>query len=117
MSEHPKMLYRPHESGPVHHVWGNKCNLLVVEDATAEAAALADGWNVSPPPEGEAWPEAPDPSEFSLLDQSALKIADALPALSPEELTTLLDAERAGKTRKGVVTLLEDAIAAFKPPE
>jgi hypothetical protein len=111
MSEHPKMLYRPAgtDHGLVHEVWGHKVHLLTVDGPDAEAAAVSDGWSLSPPPEGGCWPER---SEFSLLDEPAKRIVGALPDLTADELKALLEAEQSGKARKGVVKLLEDALTA-----
>lgn len=50
--------------------------------------------------------------DFSILDQSIPVIDGAIEGLAVRDLRALLDAERAGKTRKGVVDLLTKAIEA-----
>lgn len=52
--------------------------------------------------------------DFSVLDQSIPKVAEAIEGLDVDTLEALLDAETAGKTRKGVTEALEAAIAAAK---
>lgn len=67
--------------------------------------AIKDGWAL--PYDFLAAPVA----EKSLLDLTAPEIAAALPSKSGEELLALYDAEKAGKTRKGVLAAIEEAIA------
>lgn len=116
--EYPKLMYRPAAEGHAEEVWGVMCNLLTVEDADAEAAALDDGWSLTPPSK-----DAPAPgkgsdatSEFSLLDEPLRVIKDQLEALTAEEVDALLTAERNGKTRKGVIAALEEALEAKTAP-
>lgn len=50
---------------------------------------------------------------LSILDGSLNDLRAAIPTLSVGEIELLLDAERNGKTRKGAIALLEEAL----PPE
>jgi hypothetical protein len=47
MSDYPRLLYRPGDQEPC---WGVMVDTLRVESAGEEAAALADGWSLSPVP-------------------------------------------------------------------
>lgn len=98
---YPLALYRDGSE----FVWdGRDTDRLVVDGKSAHEAALADGWA-----------EAADflvstPSAKSILDGNAKEIAEALPDLSLEDLEKLKADETAGKTRKGVLSLIETAI-------
>ena len=60
-----------------------------------------------------AWEPRPGGGqEPSLLDGNTDEIKAALADLSAEELTDLLAAETAGKSRKGVIAALSEAIEA-----
>lgn len=50
------------------------------------------------------------PHEPDVLDGTTKEIAAAIEGMEVEELVELMEREKAGKTRKGVVKLLEDAI-------
>lgn len=105
----PRLLYKRAEGGNSQPIWGlGNFEVLEVADADAQAVAEADGWTVTPQ-SGDA-PSVP--AAFSLLDEKVAVIVEHLPALTPDELDELLAAEKAGKTRKGVIEALEEAIAA-----
>lgn len=111
---YPKMLYR--EGSEVELNGGASADVLVVADEAEHEAAVADGWQgadafFAEPVEGEADSEA----GLSILDQPVKDIVAVLPELTGEELAVLLEAETNGKTRKGLITALELAIAAAKP--
>lgn len=101
------MLYKVSEK-PNAELGGRK---LVYRATAADAVeeALAAGWSTSPDEAefGEAAPVA----EASLLDGSIEEIKSALPALTDEDLLATLDAETAGKTRKGVISAIEAEVA------
>ncbi|KKC25828.1 hypothetical protein [Sphingomonas sp. SRS2] len=67
-------------------------------------AALADGWLL--PRDFLTAPKA----EKTLLDKTAAEIIAEIPSLSGEALLELLEAEEKGKTRKGVLAAIKDAI-------
>jgi hypothetical protein len=105
-----KMLYRA-GSKPNPAVDNLHVEHTVIDKADLDKH-LADGWYASPadiPAKAEK-PDAPE-TPLSLLDESAATITETLPALTPDELKALLDAENAGKARKGVTAALEKAIA------
>jgi hypothetical protein len=52
-----------------------------------------------------------------ILDQSVAKLKEALPGLSSDELRALRKAEVGGKTRKGALQAIDEALAAAEPPE
>ncbi len=102
------MLYRP-ASDPHPDMAGMKAEYEIVPKEEVEAR-LADGWYRSPghfPAEGAKAdvPAAP----LSLLNETAEKIIETLPALTKDEIGALLKAETEGKARKGVIAALEKA--------
>lgn len=99
MTNYPKALYR---AGSEFEWEGKSFDRIQVEDEESHEAALADGW-LHPR-------DALDATDATLLDQSAAKITEALPSQSDEQLIEFLDAERAGKSRKGVLAAIEDEI-------
>lgn len=102
MSFVPKtMLYRP-GSEPNPEAWNLPVETLSVEDEMVPDA-LADGWYAHPS-------EFPAVGSFSLLSENAKTIIEHLPALTREELAALLEAEKAGKARAGVMTAIEKAL-------
>lgn len=98
---YPLALYR---DGSEFDWDGRQTDRLTVADKDAHSQAIADGWAEA----GDYL--ASSKSEKSLLDSNAKEIAEALPALSLEELEKLKAEETAGKTRKGVLSLIETAI-------
>jgi hypothetical protein len=52
-------------------------------------------------------------ADLSILDQSIPAIGKVVPALNRDDALALLGAEQIGKTRKGVVSLLQEHIATF----
>jgi hypothetical protein len=100
-SIYPLVLYR---DGDEFEWDGRGTDRTVVEDKDAHDAALTEGWAQA------ADYLASVPHEESLLDGSAKDIAAALPDLSLEELEKLKADEQAGKTRKGVLSLIDTAI-------
>jgi hypothetical protein len=54
---------------------------------------------------------------LAILDGSVPKLIEAIPNYSLGELESLLEAEKNGKTRKGAIAALEEAIAAAEPAE
>lgn len=105
-NEFPRLVYR---DGGEEEVWGRKCALLEVHDADGLAAALGEGWTLRPDGLNEEPAEAA--SAFSLLDEKVAVIVEHLPALTKDELSALLEAEQAGKTRKSVIEAIEAALA------
>lgn len=98
------MLYQPaDEENP--EVWGMRVAYQIVDEGEVEDA-LANGW-FRHPNDIEMEREAP-----GILDHAAKNIPALIVGLSEAELTALLEAEQAGKTRKGVITLLEEALTA-----
>ncbi len=102
--EFPKTLYRDGSE----FVWdGRPTDTFTVESAEEQEIA-----------EGEGWQEAADyaatgtPAEPTLLDKSAKDIEPELAALSIAELEKLKDDETAGKSRRGVLALIEAALEA-----
>lgn len=98
------MLYRGSEK-PNAELGGRKLAYRVVAGDDVEGA-LSEGWSHSP---DEAEHGAAEPA---LLDRNAKDIEAALPGLTDEELLATLDAETAGKTRKGVIAAIEAEVAA-----
>lgn len=102
-SPYPLALYRDGDD----IMWdGRMVGLRVVHDADDHDAALADGWA-----EAADFLNAEE-SDRSLLDCTAKEIESALPDLDLDELETLKAAEKAGKTRKGVLAAIDAAIDA-----
>lgn len=75
-----------------------------VQDEGNLKQALADGWLL--PRDFLAAPRV----EKTLLDKTAAEIIAEIPSLSGEALLELLEAEEKGKTRKGVLAAIKDAI-------
>lgn len=98
--EYPKMLYKP---GSEIEWDGAKFDTLIVDSLDAEEAVSADGWKSAA--------ALVQPEEPSLLDGSAKDIEAALADVETDALADLLDAEKAGKTRKSVIALIEAEIA------
>lgn len=111
-NEFPRLLYRKGDDGE-HQVWGHKVDLREVHDAEQLKEALGAGWTLRPDGHND---EPKQASEFALLDEPVKAIKAELPKLTDEELLTLLEAEQRGKTRKGVVEALEEAVASRQPP-
>lgn len=105
----PRLLYKRAEGGNSQPIWGlGNFEVLEVADQAAQDEATADGWTLQP----EAGDAPSAPAAFSLLDEKVAVIVEHLPALTHDELSELLAAEKAGKTRKGVIEALEEAISA-----
>lgn len=98
---YPLTLYRDGDA----FAWdGRGTDRLVVADKGEHDDALDAGWLEAADYLGSVKVEA------TLLDGNAKEIAAALPGLSLEELEKLKAEETAGKTRKGVISLIETAI-------
>lgn len=102
-SPYPLMLYR---DGSDIEWDGRKVAIHTVADAEEHESAVADGWA-----EAADFLSA-EANDRSLLDHTAKEIEAALPSLDLEELETLKTAEKAGKTRKGVLAAIDAAIDA-----
>lgn len=97
---------------------------LVFCIAPVDAKVTADLGSPDAPAGVESVDDGDDPANsnlLSVLDGSIPQIATAVEGMAVEgmgadDLRALLDAERAGKTRKGVVALLTTAIAASDSP-
>lgn len=77
-NEYPRVLYR---DGSQEDVWGKKCDLHNVGDADELAAALADGWSLTPDGEPAAKPKrAPKVAAVAVADP----VADASAELPAE---------------------------------
>jgi hypothetical protein len=83
---------------------GRPTDRRVVHNADELERALAEGW--APPCDYAA----SEPKAGSLLDNSAKVIEAALPSLSLDELEKLKADEITGKTRKGVMAMIDAAI-------
>lgn len=119
MSEiYPLTLFRTGDA----FVWdGRPTDMLIVADAAAHDAALDDGWRESADYlAGESVASAEDvdtqnfnpPADAPILNKNAPEIIATLPHLTLAQLNALLRAETAGKTRKGVLAAIQDAIAS-----
>lgn len=99
--EFPKTLYR--DGGEF--VWdGRPTDRLVVASAEEQTRAVAEGWR-----EAAEYLQA-TPGRTDLLDGNAKVIEAALPDMDLDALETLKAAELAGKTRKGVLSMIEAEI-------
>lgn len=76
-----------------------------------EASAGGESKDGAPSSENEGG------SEMSLLDQSIPDATEELEGKSPQELAELLDAERRGKNRAGMIAALEGRINATNPAD
>jgi hypothetical protein len=73
-----------------------------------------DGTEYVPPAaEGAATAAKTEPS---LLDGNAETVKAGLAGMSAEDLTALRGQEEAGKTRKGVIAAIDEALAALSKP-
>lgn len=101
------MLYRPgSEVNPA--AWGLPVETLIVPDSGIEDA-LAQGWFTHP----SRFPAASESGPYNdFLDNNVAEIVPLLADLSADELSALLLAEKAGKTRKGLLAEIEKALAA-----
>ena len=90
----------------VQDIWGTRMEVEVFEDDALDGTD-AEGWRAHP--NDVITPDA----EPSVLDGTVAEVAATLPGLSRDALEALLAAERAGKTRKGVVEAIEGALAAL----
>lgn len=107
------MLYRPAIALTAFNpeAWNLPLDTLIVEDGAIDAAR-ADGWLT-----GAEAVEALVPNEDlspydSILDTPVAEIVPLLNEFTVDELSLLLAAEHAGKTRKGLITEIEKALAA-----
>lgn len=100
---YPIALYREGDGRAAFKWDGRMTEMLTVADSDEHEAALADGWRE---PADYLGAEQP----LSLLDQNAKEIADVLPELTLDELEALKADELAGKTRKGVLASIDEAI-------
>ena len=85
----------------------------LVKDGTAVVLRADEPVEAAAPAVVEAqWPSMDETMESApdILDGSAKEIAAAIEGMTDEELKDLLARENAGKTRKSVVKLLEEAI-------
>lgn len=103
---YPLALYREGEGRDAFKWDGRMTEMLTVADSEEHEAALADGWSES------ADYLATEQQSLSLLDQNAAAIIQVLPELTLEELEALKADETAGKTRKGVLASIDEAIDA-----
>lgn len=100
--EFPKSLYRSGRE----FVWdGRGTDTLTVADSAEQEQAEADGW-------AEAADYLASTGESTLLDNPAKDIEPALAELSLEALEGLKADETAGKSRKGVLAMIDAAIEA-----
>lgn len=101
---YPLALYREGDGRDAFKWDGRMTEMLTVADSEEHEAALADGWSESA--------DYLANGALSLLDQNAKEIAGVLPELTLEELEALKADELAGKTRKGVLASIDEAIDA-----
>lgn len=104
MSEYPKMLYR---LGTEMSFEGKMLDTLIVGAADEEDVARDAGFGdlaraLSAEPE--------DKPAGDILDGTAPEITAALPGMDDDALLALLEAEEAGKTRKGVIAAIKAEI-------
>lgn len=99
-NEFPKALYR---TGSEFEWDGRGTDSLTVADAAEQEQAEADGW-------AEAADYLASESGKTLLDKPAKDIEPALADLSLDELERLKADETAGKSRKGVLGLIDAEI-------
>lgn len=99
----PLMLYRVGSD----FIWeGRSASSRIVANEGERKAAMADGWR-------EAADFLAGPAAHkTLLDENAKTIEARLPDLDLAALEKLLADEKAGKTRKGVLAMIEAAIDA-----
>lgn len=103
------MLYRPRET-PNEQAWNLPFDITVVDD-TDIADAQAEGWMLSA--DALAWRATPEPGPYdSFLDASVAEITPLLDEMTADELTQLRAAEQGGKTRAGLISAIDKAIAA-----
>lgn len=104
------MLYRAADK-PNAELGGRKLTYRIVGDDAVEAAE-AEGWFRSPDDAEGSKAESPSEADpiLKLLDENAATIIENIPALTPDEIGRLIAAEQAGKTRKGVIKALEEAV-------
>jgi hypothetical protein len=100
--EFPTLVY--HVPGVHRGPGGSTFDFRDAIDERRFGELIAQGWH---PTLADAISPAPEPS---LLDKAAPEIIAALPELDGEALLALYDAEKAGKTRKGVIAAIEEAI-------
>lgn len=103
----PDIVYR---RGTTEDVRGVLCDTLRVDDQEALDVALDAGW-LRLPPTNELEPAEPATPTLAALDTSAAALIAAIPEMTPEELAAMLEAEKAGKARKGLIAALEKALA------
>lgn len=91
---------------------------IKVEPPKAEKPKDDPPPEADPPPnaDGDNGDDAPPPADpanvdLSILDGAVTKVIAALEGKSPGELKALLEAEKNGKTRQGVVHAIEKALA------
>lgn len=103
---YPLALYREGDGRDAFKWDGRMTEMVSVADSEEHEAALADGWS-----DGADY-LASEQQSLSLLDQNAKAIAQVLPELTLDELEALKADELAGKTRKGVLADIDEAIDA-----
>lgn len=101
------MLYRPgSEVNP--EAWNLPIDTVIVPDDGIETA-LSQGWFTHP----AHFPVVLESGPYDdFLDNNVSEIVPLLADLSADELSALLLAEKAGKTRKGLLAEIERALAA-----
>jgi hypothetical protein len=101
---YPMMLYR---KGDAFKWDGRGTDSLVVADSKEHATATAMGWL-----EGPAYGTSADEEETekTLLDKTAKEIEGGLAEMSLEDLEALKADETAGKSRKGVLAMIDAAL-------
>ncbi len=102
MAEYPKMLFRIGTEFPYE---GKMLDSLVVGSGDEEDVARDAGFV------GLAKAmEAEEPAKVDLLDGTVAEITAALPDMDDDALLALLEAEEAGKTRKGLIAAIKAEI-------
>lgn len=89
--------------------------LAALDDSAVAYELVADEPQAEAETQAEAGP-APDAELLKLLDGTVATIGEALPLLDRAQLETLLAAETAGKTRKGVLEAINDLLETLVEP-
>lgn len=101
---YPLALYREGDSRAAFKWDGRMTEMVAVDSAEEHELALSEGWA-----DAETYLAATN-APLSLLDSTAKEIAEVLPELTLDELEALKADEIAGKTRKGVLASIDEAI-------
>lgn len=99
-NEFPKSLYR---DGGEFEWDGRPTDRLIVNSNAEQESAEGDGWQ-------EARAYLYGERKRDILDGTAKEIEAALPSLDLEALEAIKVAEQGGKTRKGVLSMIEAEI-------